>query len=389
MVSERTRAWRWVATATSVAVVATAVPLVALDPPQALAAPGAISAVSVTSIFFGRGISPEVSGDGRFIAFADLNGGGVRVGEAAIAGATQIALNGQGVVANNAFNTPAGLSANGRHVVVVGEAQNLTPTDATRQYRVYTIDRDADADGIYDEPGFTTLRRVPGRVAAGAPGGGFAIADISSTGRYVAFTQPDVDGANSCLRAYRYDRDTDTDGIFDEPGATATIDVSVSTAGTPGARTGGCGRGIMDQQRSLSISGDGQHVAFLSDFDNLVASDTNGSPDVFVRDLVTNTTIRVPASAGGSPFFTGNNLGEISSTGRFILVITAGSPQEVLRYDRDADADGTFDEPAAVSTVVVRPESTGGSLPSLSGDGGTVAMWTSDGVQVGGRRQGW
>lgn len=46
------------------------------------------------------------------------------------------------------------------------------------------------------------------------------------------------------------------------------------------------------------ISGDGQHVAFTSDFDNLVVGDGNLAFDVFVRDFTTNTTIRVPTSLG-------------------------------------------------------------------------------------------
>lgn len=69
---------------------------------------------------------------------------------------------------------------------------------------MYTLDRDTDEDGIYDETGYTTLRRIPGRVAAGQSSGGWARADISNDGRYVAFTQPDLDNATSCLRAFRY-----------------------------------------------------------------------------------------------------------------------------------------------------------------------------------------
>ena len=39
-----------------------------------------------------------------------------------------------------------------------------------------------------------------------------------------------------------------------------------------------------------SVSSDGRYVAFSSNASNLVANDTNGKPDVFVRDLVTGTT---------------------------------------------------------------------------------------------------
>ena len=57
--------------------------------------------------------------------------------------------------------------------------------------------------------------------------------------------------------------------------------VSVSTDGTKGNGDGG----------PVAISGDGSVVAFSSLADNLVADDGNlGTPDIFVRDLVTGTT---------------------------------------------------------------------------------------------------
>ncbi len=156
--------------ATTIAAVIGMTALVAAESPQpVLAANGSISVTSVTRLSTVRSFRPQISADGRFAAFSDISGaGGVRVAEIGVAGSIQVALNGQGQVADNAFNTPEGFSADGRHLVIVGEAGNLTPTDTLRRYRVYTLDRDADGNGVFDEPGFTTLRRVPGRVAAGA-----------------------------------------------------------------------------------------------------------------------------------------------------------------------------------------------------------------------------
>lgn len=39
-----------------------------------------------------------------------------------------------------------------------------------------------------------------------------------------------------------------------------------------------------------SISADGRYVSFRSFANNLVPGDTNGQPDVFVRDCVTGST---------------------------------------------------------------------------------------------------
>jgi hypothetical protein len=57
---------------------------------------------------------------------------------------------------------------------------------------------------------------------------GAMLVDVSDSGRYVAFTQPHVEGADNCLRAYRLDRDVDANGIFDEPGTSSVIDVSAT-----------------------------------------------------------------------------------------------------------------------------------------------------------------
>jgi hypothetical protein len=52
-----------------------------------------------------------------------------------------------------------------------------------------------------------------------------------------------------------------------------------------------------------SLDGDANHdphcVAFISSASNLVADDTNGQPDAFVRDLRTNTTTRVSVGPNG------------------------------------------------------------------------------------------
>lgn len=48
-----------------------------------------------------------------------------------------------------------------------------------------------------------------------------------------------------------------------------------------------------------AVSDDGRYVAFTSHANNLVAGDTNGATDVFVRDLHTGVTERVSLTAAG------------------------------------------------------------------------------------------
>ncbi|MDG2008523.1 MAG: hypothetical protein P8K76_01955 [Candidatus Binatia bacterium] len=50
----------------------------------------------------------------------------------------------------------------------------------------------------------------------------------------------------------------------------------------------------------MALSDDGQLVAFRSAADNLVAGDTNGQVDVFIRDLQAGTTVRVSVASNGA-----------------------------------------------------------------------------------------
>ena len=50
----------------------------------------------------------------------------------------------------------------------------------------------------------------------------------------------------------------------------------------------------------LKLAAGGRYVIFSSLAEDLVADDTNGSQDVFVRDLQTGTTTRVSLRADGS-----------------------------------------------------------------------------------------
>src|SRR5689334_1880071 len=74
-----------------------------------------------------------------------------------------------------------------------------------------------------------------------------------------------------------------------------------------------------------AVSADGNIVAFASRATNLVAGDTNGGFDVFVRDLAAGTTERVSVSTGGVQ---GNDWSfnpSISGDGRFVAFTSFGS----------------------------------------------------------------
>jgi Tol biopolymer transport system component len=67
-----------------------------------------------------------------------------------------------------------------------------------------------------------------------------------------------------------------------------------------------------------SISADGRYVAFWSMASNLVAGDTNGTWDVFVRDRTAGTTERVSLDSSGAQA-NGPSYGPaISADGRWV-----------------------------------------------------------------------
>src|SRR5260221_379421 len=104
------------------------------------------------------------------------------------------------------------------------------------------------------------------------------------------------------------------------------------------------GNGSSDEP---AISGDGRYVAFTSDATNLVPGDTNGWPDIFVRNRSSGTTRRVSLDSGGVQ---GNGLSgvpSISSLGRYVAFRSASTnlvpgdtnaAVDVFVHDRDASS---------------------------------------------------
>jgi Tol biopolymer transport system component len=111
---------------------------------------------------------------------------------------------------------------------------------------------------------------------------------------------------------------------------------------------------------SPSISANGRYVAFESDASDLVAGDTNGVNDVFVRDLRTGRTERIGAGVkAGDP--TRRVAGaSISGDGRYVAFqVSTGSPvffTEVYVTDR-----------VAHTTVKISVSRTGGQADGSSG----------------------
>jgi Tol biopolymer transport system component len=141
-----------------------------------------------------------------------------------------------------------------------------------------------------------------------------------------------------------------------------------------------------------SISADGRYVAFNSDASNLVSGDTNGTTDVFVRDLQTGSVTLVSSSSSGTQ---GNNISSfasISADGRYVAFDSAASNLV------SGDTNGTFDvfvkdlQTGSVTLVSSSTNSTQGNNdsinPSISASGRYVAFESDASNLVGGDTNG-
>lgn len=147
------------------------------------------------------------------------------------------------------------------------------------------------------------------------------------------------------------------------------------------------------------ISANGRFVAFASAASNLVNGDTNTCashpisghcPDIFVRDLQTNTTVRVSVDSAKAQANGESANPAISADGRYVVFESAATNlvpndtndlKDIFLHDRDADNDEIFDENGAVSTTRISvatggTQASGGEsfTPAISANGQVVAF---------------
>lgn len=140
-----------------------------------------------------------------------------------------------------------------------------------------------------------------------------------------------------------------------------------------------------------AVSGDGRHIAFASDADNLVAGDTNLVRDIFVYDREVGTIVRVSVGLGGVQGDQKSDRPSISSDGRFVafysdatnmIDIDGNLARDIFVHDRDPDENGIFDESngvtilASIGTNGFRGDGAS-TRPAISADGRYVTFRTS------------
>lgn len=132
--------------------------------------------------------------------------------------------------------------------------------------------------------------------------------DISGDGQNITFSS----GADN-LTANDLNGSADV-FLFVRQGAETTL-ISADSSGWQGN----------DNADAPNISDDGRYIAFASASTNLVPDDTNGSADIFVRDLQTGITNRISVSSGGEQVNGHNWMGDISSDGGIVVYTSSAS----------------------------------------------------------------
>lgn len=211
-------------------------------------------------------------------------------------------------------------SNDGRYVVFDSTAADLVLGDTNAVSDVFQYDRIA-----------RTLTRVSvasgGLQGVGATGdpndpnhpvpAGSEFPAISASGRFVAFYSDDVNLVVG-------DTNLTNDVFVHDIVTNKTERVSVATGGAQAnAASGG----------SVTISGDGRYVAFVSTATNLVANDTNGVADAFVHDRKTHVTKKISGAAGVTAGYIA-----MSQDGRYVAY-PAGSPRQLVVHDMKTGAE--------------------------------------------------
>jgi Tol biopolymer transport system component len=128
-----------------------------------------------------------------------------------------------------------------------------------------------------------------------------------------------------------------------------------------------------------ALSSDGSLVAFESDATNLIPSDLNHSTDIFVRDRVAGTTHRVSLTDSGGGADPGGCFNpDMSADGRYVVFSSRAT--NLVFGDTNGISDVFARDTVAKTTTRVSVDSNGAqadggsTMPRISADGSTVAF---------------
>ena len=150
-----------------------------------------------------------------------------------------------------------------------------------------------------------------------------------------------------------------------------TLTTTRASVGAGGAQANGESNGV-------ALSGEGRWVAFTSAASNLVPGDTNEVPDVFLKDRLDGSIVRVSVSSAGDQANGESRCASISGDGRRVVFVSDAS--NLVTDDSNEVGDVFVRDLEAGTTLRVSKPTNGGqadldsSAPAISADGHLVAF---------------
>jgi hypothetical protein len=335
--------------------------------------PHLLSASGGEGSFIENANNSSISADGRFVVF-DSNAPNltplptnrhqnIYVRDLLLGTTTLVSVNAAGTAGGGGDSSSPVISANGRFVAFDSLAPDLVAND--------TNDSNGNVGDVFVRDlrlGTTTLVSVnfAGTGSGNQGSGVFSQLAISADGRFVEFDSFASDLVPQATN--------NLDNIFVRNLATGTTSlVTVNPAGTVGG-----------DQSTLSfmttMSADGRFIAFQSDATNLVANDTNGITDVFVRDMVNGVTKLVSVNENSTASGNDRSFGaSISANGRFVVFQSNAS--DLVPNDTNGTTDVFVRDLVLGTTTLVSVNASGTASgdnfsgdPSISADGRRIAF---------------
>jgi Tol biopolymer transport system component len=252
--------------------------------------------------------------------------------------------------------TGPAISQDGRYVAFATGSSNLVSGDTNGVSDVFVKDRQTGA--IVRANTSSTGAQMPGT------GGLSSGLQMSDNGRFVAFEAVHPGLVSGYSNTYKdiYVKDLQTGSI--------EID-SVSSAGSYGNANAA----------QFDLSADGRYLVFGSNASNLVANDTNGQPDIFVRDRLLNTTTLLSQAPGGTIANDGSLAPTISCDGAYVAFTSSAS--NLVSNDVNGAADVFLVDRVGGRTIDITfngnatPNAANSRFPQLSCDGSTLLFYSA------------
>jgi hypothetical protein len=306
---------------------------------------------------------PAVSADGRYVVFesgatnlveGDTNGGATDIflKDTQTGSTTRVSTDSNGVQANSGSEAPV-VSGDGQYVVFRSYADNLVAGDTNESLDIF----------LKDTQSGTTIRvSTDSSGVEGNSDSEYAV--ISSDGRYIVFESY----ASNLVAG---DTNDATDVFIKNRETGETTRLSTDSDGAEGN----------DESDLPAVSSDGRYVVFESYATNLVVGDTNAKSDIFLKDTLTGSTTRVSTDSNGLESNNDSQISDVSSDGR--LVVFDSYASNLVAGDTNGTSDIFLKNTQTGTTTRLSTNSSGSEgnnlseHPVISSDGSYIGFKSS------------